>query len=154
MILESSIQVLRNDDSLDLFKEPWVLATSFVGKTLWENTQGSYSPTSELCSNVSSVSLSLSKHMHCFWSHFLFPIPDLFFIIAFFSPTISSRIASFWLFSGSQYVVVQWWRIHLLMLEMQETQVQSLGGQKSPGVGNGNPVFLPEEFHGQRSLEG
>ena len=30
------------------------------------------------------------------------------------------------------------------------------GSGRSPGVGNGNPfpVFLPEEFHGQRSLAG
>ena len=25
---------------------------------------------------------------------------------------------------------------------------------RSPGVGNGNPVFLPGESHGQRNLEG
>ena len=29
------------------------------------------------------------------------------------------------------------------------------GSGRSPGVGNGNsPVFLPEKFHGQRSLAG
>ena len=27
------------------------------------------------------------------------------------------------------------------------------GSEKSPVEGNGNPVFLPREFHGQRSLE-
>ena len=39
---------------------------------------------------------------------------------------------------------------------MQETQVLSLGQEDSPGEGNGNPlpVFLPGEFHGQRSLAG
>ena len=37
---------------------------------------------------------------------------------------------------------------------MQETQNQSLGWGKSPGEGNGlpTPVFLPGEFHGERSL--
>ena len=30
-----------------------------------------------------------------------------------------------------------------------------VGSGRSPGVGNGNPpVFLPEKFHGQRSLVG
>ena len=29
-----------------------------------------------------------------------------------------------------------------------------LGSGKSPGGGNGNPVFLPGKFHGQRSLAG
>ena len=28
------------------------------------------------------------------------------------------------------------------------------GWGRSPGGGNGNPVFLPRESHGQRSLEG
>ena len=43
----------------------------------------------------------------------------------------------------------------LLMVEMQETQIQSLG-QEDPlekGVAT-TPVFLPEESHGQRSLAG
>ena len=26
--------------------------------------------------------------------------------------------------------------------------------KRSPGVGNGNPLFLPGKFHGQRSLAG
>ena len=29
-----------------------------------------------------------------------------------------------------------------------------LGSGRSPGGGNGNPVFLPGKFHGQRSLAG
>ena len=35
-------------------------------------------------------------------------------------------------------------------------QVQSLGREDSPGVGDGNSLqlFLPRKFHGQRSLEG
>ena len=40
---------------------------------------------------------------------------------------------------------------------MQETQVQSLGREDSPGGGNGNhftPVILSEKSHGQRSLGG
>ena len=39
---------------------------------------------------------------------------------------------------------------------MQETQIGSQGLGRSPGEGNGNPfpVFLPEKFHGQRSLVG
>ena len=28
------------------------------------------------------------------------------------------------------------------------------GSERSPGGGNGNPVFLPGESHGQRSLVG
>ena len=28
------------------------------------------------------------------------------------------------------------------------------GSGRSPGGGNGNPVFLPGKFHGQRSLAG
>ena len=28
------------------------------------------------------------------------------------------------------------------------------GSGRSSGEGNGNPIFLPEEFHGQRSLAG
>ena len=28
------------------------------------------------------------------------------------------------------------------------------GSRRSSGEGNGNPVFLPGEFHGQRSLAG
>ena len=28
------------------------------------------------------------------------------------------------------------------------------GWSRSPGVGNGTPVFLPGKFHGQRSLAG
>ena len=28
------------------------------------------------------------------------------------------------------------------------------GSGRSPGEGNGNPLFLPGTFHGQRSLEG
>ena len=37
----------------------------------------------------------------------------------------------------------------------QETRVQSLGWKNPPGVGHGgSPVFLPGEFHGQRSLVG
>ena len=37
----------------------------------------------------------------------------------------------------------------------QETGVQSLGWKNPPGVGHGSsPVFLPGEFHGQRSLVG
>ena len=28
------------------------------------------------------------------------------------------------------------------------------GSGRSPGVGDGNPVFLPGKFHGQRSLVG
>ena len=35
--------------------------------------------------------------------------------------------------------------------KMQETQVQFLGQEDLPGEGN---VFLPTEFHGQRSLTG
>ena len=37
---------------------------------------------------------------------------------------------------------------------MQETQVQSLGGEDSPGEGNGNPFQYSylENPHGQRSL--
>ena len=36
---------------------------------------------------------------------------------------------------------------------MQETQIQSLGWEDSPGEGDGNTrVFLPGEFHGQGSL--
>ena len=35
---------------------------------------------------------------------------------------------------------------------MQETQVQSLGWEDP--LGKGTPVFLPGEFHGQRSLVG
>ena len=38
---------------------------------------------------------------------------------------------------------------------MQETQVQSLGREDPLEKGMAtNPVFLPEEFHGQRSLAG
>ena len=39
---------------------------------------------------------------------------------------------------------------------VQETQIGSQGSGRSPGEGNGNPftVFLPEKFHGQRSLVG
>ena len=39
---------------------------------------------------------------------------------------------------------------------MQETQIGSQGSGRFPGEGNGNPfpVFLPEKFHGQRSLVG
>ena len=29
-----------------------------------------------------------------------------------------------------------------------------ISGSRSSGEGNGNPVFLPGEFHGQRSLAG
>ena len=35
--------------------------------------------------------------------------------------------------------------------KMQETQVRFLGQEDLPGEGN---VFLPTEFHGQRSLTG
>ena len=37
---------------------------------------------------------------------------------------------------------------------MQETQVQSQGLGRSPGEGRGNPllIFMPGEFHGQRSM--
>ena len=38
---------------------------------------------------------------------------------------------------------------------MQETWVGSLGWERSPGVGHGNPLqFLPGKSHGQRSLVG
>ena len=40
---------------------------------------------------------------------------------------------------------------------MQETPVQFLGWEDSPGEGNGipaTPVFLPGKSHGQRSLAG
>ena len=37
--------------------------------------------------------------------------------------------------------------------QTQETRIQSLGWEEGGG-GNGNPVFLPGKFHGQRSLEG
>ena len=37
---------------------------------------------------------------------------------------------------------------------MQETQVWSLGQKDNPGEGNRNPVFLPGEFHAQRSPAG
>ena len=39
---------------------------------------------------------------------------------------------------------------------MQETWVPSLGGEDSPGEGNGKPTpgFLPGKSHGQRSLVG
>ena len=42
------------------------------------------------------------------------------------------------------------------MQETQETQVQSLGQEDSPGGGNGNPFQHPclGKFHGQRSLVG
>ena len=42
------------------------------------------------------------------------------------------------------------------MQEMQETWVQSLSWEDSPGEENGNPLkyFLPGKFHGQWSLEG
>ena len=36
---------------------------------------------------------------------------------------------------------------------MQETQLPSLG-RDDPREGNENPVLLPREFHGQRSLAG
>ena len=40
-------------------------------------------------------------------------------------------------------------------LPMQETQVQSLGQEDSPGGRNSNPLqYLPEKPHGQRSLVG
>ena len=40
--------------------------------------------------------------------------------------------------------------------ELQEIQDRSLGQEDSLGGGHGNhtPVFLPGEFHGQRSLAG
>ena len=105
------------------------LLLPLLGKLFKWTPKAFTSPTSELCSNVSSVSL-----VHYFWS------PDLFFIITPPPHTISSRTASFWLFSGSQYVVAQWWRVHLPVLEMQETQVQPLGRQNSPGAGSSNPL--------------
>ena len=37
---------------------------------------------------------------------------------------------------------------------MQETQVQSLGQEDPLEKEMATPVFLPGEFHGQRSLEG
>ena len=40
---------------------------------------------------------------------------------------------------------------------MQESSVQSPQSERSDGDRNGNPptpIFLPGEFHGQRSLEG
>ena len=37
---------------------------------------------------------------------------------------------------------------------MQETGVRSLGREDSLEKGMATPVFLPGEFHGQRSLEG
>ena len=40
---------------------------------------------------------------------------------------------------------------------MQESRVQSPGSERSDADGNGNPptpIFLPGEFHGQRSLVG
>ena len=49
-------------------------------------------------------------------------------------------------------LVAQWERIHLLMKEMQETRVRSLGQEDSPGEGNGNPLQC--SYHGQRSLAG
>ena len=37
---------------------------------------------------------------------------------------------------------------------MQEIQVRSLGQEDTLEKGMATPVFLPEEFHGQRSLVG
>ena len=47
------------------------------------------------------------------------------------SPAVGHKRAS---------LVAQWERIHLLMKEMQETWVRSLGQEDSPGEGNGNPL--------------
>ena len=51
--------------------------------------------------------------------------------------------------------VAQWKRILLLLLETQETQVQSLGWE-DPQSRKWQPstVFLRVKFHGQKSLEG
>ena len=47
------------------------------------------------------------------------------------------------------------WKIHLPVQEMQETWVQSLGQEDSPGVGNGNSLqYYTGGSHGQRSLVG
>ena len=40
------------------------------------------------------------------------------------------------------------------MQEPQETQVQSLGWEDPMEKGTATPVFLPGEFHEQRSLAG
>ena len=37
---------------------------------------------------------------------------------------------------------------------MPETQIRSLGGEDPLEEGMATPVFLPGEFHGQRSLAG
>ena len=37
---------------------------------------------------------------------------------------------------------------------MQETQVQSLGGEDPLHEGMATPVFLPEEFHGEKKPGG
>ena len=52
--------------------------------------------------------------------------------------------------------VAQWERIHLPVLETQETQRFDLWVRKIPWrrKWQPTPVFLPEKFHGQRSLAG
>ena len=53
------------------------------------------------------------------------------------------------------FQVAQRSRIHLLMQEMRETWVQSLGSEDPwRRKWQPTPVFLPEKFHGQRSLVG
>jgi len=48
-----------------------------------------------------------------------------------------------------------WYTICLPVQETQETWVQSLDQEESPGERNGSyPVFLPGKSHGQRSLVG
>ena len=49
--------------------------------------------------------------------------------------------------------MTQWYRVCLPMQEMQKMWVLSLSG-RSPGVGNGNPLFLLGESRGQRTLAG
>ena len=55
-------------------------------------------------------------------------------------------------------MIGQWASLVAQMVEklpaMQETGVRSLGREDSLEKGMATPVFLPGEFHGQRSLAG
>ena len=74
-------------------------------------------------------------------------------VFSLFKPILRNLIAtSFSLFQASQVVLVVK-NLHANTGDVRDScLIPGLGG--SPGGGHGNPVFLPGESHGQRSLAG
>ena len=122
---------------LNVYSFTWLCQVLIVAHKSFVANAGSSSSRCSLpwlpCGNWDLSSLARDwTHISCIGTQFLATGPPKKSLDICFDSCISWLFYPQW---NSQ--VTQWWRIRL---PRQETQVQSLGWEKSPGVGNSNPL--------------